>query len=1006
MPTILRRRNRLVLILVVATALLAPMVAAQAQPPQPSGGSGQHASTAGAAHQPDPKPPKKPKPPHPGPKPPPVGAPPSPVDISASVPRTMRDDLTGDFLGRNYDQRMRVEFTKLNIYDSPSRSGKLLQSTTTDLRAAPDGINYVPDGDTFPKSVNTWAANFQGHFGAYHINTLYLARNSQHLFITGTKGNVIEDHAATGPLLYQNYLYVVPLNGSCATAKCAKVVRLPYKYNPSGLLGDVQRAIGVTSLAAGYVGTRPYLAVGLSDGGVQIYDVSGTPRLTSTFTGMATGDGSQTPPTALAWDPAGSGLLAIGVIESGSVGYFVNVDANGNVQPGNRVWTATGGGGLDPTPLSAAIASGPDGKPVVAFGMSDQTLKLLDPAVTGATPLSSGTSLNTIVAINPIPRIDGTSGLPDYAVGMQSSPSDPTVGGGMLMRWEGTSSPLKPLPVTIDSSGSSSTVLPDYNSFRAWYPGLKEGRFRILNNSGEPISVTMHTRPQAGYGCWYAPAWADVPAFPSQPLSVAAGQTSANYPMGAYTAGSTGGCGASDPSGEWRGYLAITPVRHPADVRVVNLHLNRDMSGDNGVDVSDQAGGSTTVSITHVHPPNQPQVELGAAFGLWTITVDTPAAPTPQAAPSVTAYRLTTTVPGRADVYRFDVAPTTWSVPGAGAATPQIEAVIPPLDVQASLDGVTWTSVGSFLPPGALSSAPGAVTIGGGSFFWENPPNAPKYQYIRVLAGTLPSTAASLADLPAPTPETVTQITVTKGLNGNPATPEPNGLDQAALAVQLKNGSAVLPGSDPAYGSVYYLDENNNLITNLYQPGNYDSFLGIQPKPGAYPNTGISAQAALPPGSPAGYLSTTSTNLHTVQGFVGISNVKPSQPLNVAASALNIQVAPSQGGGYSLTGCADFANSTTCQLATPPALYQAGSASTGPLIGVLLVATGQNSAADLPLQWSTKLGAQKLATAALTIQGNNISIGNPTDYLPNDHLDITLVSHGQLVPGTAQIPGG
>jgi hypothetical protein len=34
------------------------------------------------------------------------------------------------------------------------------------------------------------------------------------------------------------------------------------------------------------------------------------------------------------------------------------------------------------------------------------------------------------------------------------------------------------------------------------------------------------------------------------------------------------------------------------------------------------------------------------------------------------------------------------------------------------------------------------------------------------------------------------------------------------------------------------------------------------------------------------------------------------------------------------------------------------------------------------------------ARCALMIQENNISIGNPTDFLPNDHLDVTLVSHG------------
>jgi hypothetical protein len=442
----------------------------------------------------------------------------------------------------------------------------------------------------------------------------------------------------------------------------------------------------------------------------------------------------------------------------------------------------------------------------------------------------------------------------------------------------------------------------------------------------------------------------------------------------------------------WRGYLVITPVNHPADAQVVDVNLHRDLS----VDVNDQAGGgSTEVSI--VKEPQQL-----AAFGLWTITVTTPAAPTPQAAPVVTPYRLTTALSGRADVYRFDVAPSTWTVPGAGAPHPQIEAVIPPLTVQGSVDGTTWTSIGTFLPPGPLQSGTGTVTVGGGSFFWENAANTPLYKQIRVLAGSLVSAPVALNQDPPAAPSTpVRQITLSKGTT-NTATPAPNGLDQAALAVQISTASGVLPSSDPAYGSVYYRNENNDLITNLYQPGAYNSFVGVQPSAGAYPNTTLSA---LPAGSPAGYVSTTSTSLHSVQAYVGISNVRGSQPLNVVAAALNIQAQSSQNGAFSLVGCNDFTNSTSCSIGTMPALYQAGSTSTGPLIGALLTGRGQNAVADLPLQWTAKLGAQNLASTGLTITGTNVTLNNQTQFLPNDRVDLTLVSHGQQVPATVSIGG-
>ena len=184
----------------------------------------------------------------------------------------------------------------------------------------------------------------------------------------------------------------------------------------------IVRAIGVTSLAAGYVGTVPYLAVGLSDGGVQIYNVSGTPQLTSTFGGMATPDGSQTPPTALAWDPSGSGLLAVGVISWADEGFFVHVDGDGIVAPNWLACAHHGTDALVPSPLCAAFGQRQDGSPVVAFGMTDGTLQLVDPTGTGAETYAlagSGAGPGAIVAVNAIPRLDGTAGGSDYAVSYQ-----------------------------------------------------------------------------------------------------------------------------------------------------------------------------------------------------------------------------------------------------------------------------------------------------------------------------------------------------------------------------------------------------------------------------------------------------------------------------------------------------------------------------------------------------------------------------------------------------------
>ncbi len=488
-----------------------------------------------------------------------------PADISSSMPRTMRDEITGDFLGRGYDQRTRVENTSLNIYDSPSRGGALLRSTPMDLGLPGFGViqpcedplgcpGAVPWAEFAQESTQSCEGCFQFLWTTYELNTFYLARNNTNIFMSGINGNAFEP--VESQTQYQNLVYVLPGDGSCASQSCAiATVSLPYVFNLCDTCVGDARAIQVTSLAAGNVGGNQYLAVGLSDGGVQIYDVSdpSSPQLTGTFTGMSTPDGSQTPVTALAWDPSGSGLLAVGVISWADEGFFVQVNGNGIVQPNWLAWSQHGTAALTPAPMSAAFGQRQDGSPVVAFGMREGsgqgTLRLVDPTATGpeTTELSgSSPGPGAIIAINPIPRFDGTVGGSDYAVSY-AVPSGSENGG--LLRWDGTSSALTALPVT---AGSPNTLSPNWDSFREWYPGIKQGRFTVSNTSEEPITVTLQTSPNPGFGCWYAPSWADAPAFPAAGVTVAGGQASAMYTMGAYTAGASGGCAATDVTGTWR----------------------------------------------------------------------------------------------------------------------------------------------------------------------------------------------------------------------------------------------------------------------------------------------------------------------------------------------------------------------------------------------------------------------------------------------------------------------
>src|SRR5262249_38271212 len=145
------------------------------------------------------------------------------------------------------------------------------------------------------------------------------------------------------------------------------------------------RAVATSSLAAGFAQGLPVVAVGLTDGGVQIYDVSqpSQPRLAATWTGMAV-TGSQTPVTALALDPVGSGMLSVGVVSRGNLGYVLAVQRAGTVGP-VTTWSVTGGtpsayngvlattfGTKETTPTAGVV-------PVVAYGLNDGTVRLVDP---------------------------------------------------------------------------------------------------------------------------------------------------------------------------------------------------------------------------------------------------------------------------------------------------------------------------------------------------------------------------------------------------------------------------------------------------------------------------------------------------------------------------------------------------------------------------------------------------------------------------------------------------
>jgi hypothetical protein len=909
------------------------------------------------------------------------------------MPRAARDEITGDFRHLGYQQRMRAENSSLDIYDAADRGGGLLSNPAAMDLSIPQSDNYqfvtFYCGGLIGCKAPTWATSGD-YSDTFHLNTIYLAQNGQNIFMTGVTGNSLTVPNSQGN--YQNELYVLPPDGSCGSASCAQaVVQLPTAYSPDGFN---YRAIAASSLAAGTANGRPMVAVGLTDGGLQLYDMTfpSSPQLTATWTGMATGNGSQTPVTALAFDPAGSGMLSVGVISPVNVGYVIRVQGDGTVG-GVTTWAQTNAG-----VLSTAFGQRGDGSPVVAYGLNNATLQVIDPANTGTvSTIGTGQAAAVIVAINPIPRFWGTPGGSDFAVAQQTVPGI-LEGVGSAFRWDGSSPGMTALDV---SAGSTPTITSSWEAFRSWYPGIKEGRFQVSNTSGEPITVGLQASPSSGQGCWYAPSWADAPAFPATGTSLAAGQTSAIFTMGAYTAGANGGCAATDATGTWLGYLIITPTNHPADARLVGLRLNRNMT----VDVNDQAGGaSTTVSITQINAST-------AAFGLWNITVGTPPAPTPTGSPTVTGSRITpadfTSGPA---VYRFDVTGATYQLP-----TPYPnQLVVPPLQVQGSVNGTSWTTLGILIPRTEPTLSGSQLTLGPATFWWENPARQPAYQQIRVALGPAgnPSPAITLSSLPAPPdPTNISGPSINPTSSDSVARPVDSGVDLAPLSVQVLNAnSQPLPDTDPSYPRIYYRNTTTNaLITNLLLAGaSPNSFLGVTPyEGGAYPNNGSAGSGQ--PGTFDGfhYLSTTSTTKQSVIGYIA-GATSPSQPITVLASQIDpVTNATSAANGISLAGCADFANGG-CRLypisTAQPALYL--DTSNGVQIGLLTAALATTSVASLPLQQTAGTAEHQLASAPLTVTAATARLTDTSAFLPNDQVDTTLVTHGQLAPPVVNVPVG
>jgi len=315
------------------------------------------------------------------------------------------------------------------------------------------------------------------------------------------------------------------------------------------------------------------------------------------------------------------------------------------------------------------------------------------------------------------------------------------------------------------------------------------------------------------------------------------------------------------------------------------------------------------------------------------------------------------------------------------------------------------------------------VTLGAASFFWQADAGQQPLTDVRVMSGGLASAVVHLAGLTppptngGPTAPAVQALSLTSAIanpaNPGVAAPRANGVDQAPLNVTLQpaNGGGVIPTSDPRYQLVYYRDASSNeLVTGLYTPGYYQDYVAVAPWRGAYPNDGLNGRPR-DVSQVHAYLVTTSglgQSLNAVLNDSGVSGssaggsvgVFTSSSLSVLGNTARISPSGTARAGLSLGGCPAGSCTLVTPTATAPGLYQAGSATAGPSIGLMFGLAATTSQSLLPLRMTADHPQHPLAKSSITVT-NNQALLDPSVFWPDDTVDMTLLTAGQLI----SVPG-
>ena len=257
------------------------------------------------------------------------------------------------------------------------------------------------------------------------------------------------------------------------------------------------------------------------------------------------------------------------------------------------------------------------------------------------------------------------------------------------------------------------------------------------------------------------------------------------------------------------------------------------------------------------------------------------------------------------------------------------------------------------------------------------------------------------------------------------AAPFANGLDQAPLRVQLRDGdNNVLPVSDPNYGRIYYRDDNDELVSGLI-PMDGSGYVRVSPYPGEYSNDGSAGSIVRPsPTAPVGgrfaYLSTSSTNAQEIIAHVGGTD-EHSLPIEIIGHEFTPSVVSGSqaASGFYTTGCSDYPGTTYCRLASPntdassgtepgrPALFLTKDPDTGlPMMGLMFLTEAETALTSLPLQQVAGQPEHDVAATTLSVSNGEVTMNTTSGFQPGDAIDAWLVSHGTNFQARAVRVGG